>query len=1356
MRRRRALWIATGVLAALAVGAVIAGVLVVRSRWFYDRVRERVVATVETATGGRVEIGGFRFDWSHLRAEVTSFVLHGTEPAGKPPLLRASTITVGLKINSLWKRDVDIQSLEVAAPHVYLIVYPDGRTNVPEPKVKTTGNPVETILNLAIGRFRLADGVFEVESRGATPFDAQGEKLAANFQYDRTGPRYRSTLAVEPLELQIEDRKAIPIGANLSLDVEKDRIAVTSAKLATGGTSLSFSGAIENLAAPHGTFAYDAHVALSDVARIFHVPELQRGEARLGGNAVWTGGSQISASGNLRASGVAYHDSVLTLRNCRLDGAVTAGAEGIDVRGVHLGGTYFSSIGQAPFEGRIREIALRRQTLDLRAVSMAVLGGTFQGEGRLRDWVYYTVAGDIAGFAARRVVALYSPSPLPWDGAASGPLSIEGSLRNGAAFRASLQAAVSPVAGSAPVHGQITANYNASTETVDVGRSTLELPSSRAIFSGIYGRSMQAHLETRGLNDLLPLLGGDAAALPVKLDNGRATFDGLVTGKLDEPRFEGRLGASGFTVQGRRVDSLAADATASPENVHLRDATVSRGAVRANFDAAVGLRDWKMDDDCPIFGSVMAANAPLPEVLSILELKDVDATGSAGANLQFSGTVGNPLVKGTVETARGSFRGEPFDRFTAQASYGNSTVEIASAQITAGARQIQFAGSYRHAAGDLSTGTLRMRVNSNAMPLDEFVTLAKLRPGIQGVAELSATGELAIGSEVRVEALEGEVAGRGLQLTGQQLGNSRLSVRSEGHLLRAHLDADVANSAIRGDATVRLENGYPADATMSFSKLDFAQLRAWISPGTQSAADRFTGFAEGQMRASGPLLRPSEWKAEVQLPRLEIGPNPAAGLPPGLVLRNSGPIQATIANSAVTLQRVRLTGRVTDVTIGGRILFDQKAPLDIRINGRIDPGALHDFNPDMNASGTLTVDAGVRGTLDAPQINGRVQFQDAAFNIVDVPNGISNAKGDILFSGDRATIQSFTGETGGGKVTLTGFATYDGNRAAFQLHARAQQVRVRYPEGVSTVADADLRLTGGSERSTLAGTITVRRTGFNPQSDFSSVIAKSAEPVRTPPARTGVLGGINFDVQVETAPDIQFQSSLTQDLQVDANLRLRGTLSNPALIGRININQGQVVFYGTRYNINQGSVSFYNPLKIDPVLDIDLETKARGIDITLTISGPLNKLNLTPRSDPPLQFNEIVALLATGRTPTSDPTLLAQQSTAPQSWQQMGASTLLGQAIANPVAGRLQRFFGVSRLRIDPTLPGVETNNPQARVTLEQQVTPEITFTYITNVTSSNPQVVRVEWSLNKRWSVVALREENGVFGLDFFYKKQF
>jgi len=89
------------------------------------------------------------------------------------------------------------------------------------------------------------------------------------------------------------------------------------------------------------------------------------------------------------------------------------------------------------------------------------------------------------------------------------------------------------------------------------------------------------------------------------------------------------------------------------------------------------------------------------------------------------------------------------------------------------------------------------------------------------------------------------------------------------------------------------------------------------------------------------------------------------------------------------------------------------------------------------------------------------------------------------------------------------------------------------------------------------------------------------------------------------------------------------------------------------------------------------------------------------------------------------------------------------------VTGRLQRFFGVSKVKIDPQLSGIE-NNPQARLTVEQQVTKDLTFTYITNLSRTNQQTVRIEWVLNKRWSVHAVRDDNGLFGLDFFYRKRF
>jgi len=1370
-------WIAAASLAGLLAIATAAAVLVLRSHWFYEQVRLRVVSTVETATGGRVDAASFQFDWTRLRAEIRGFVLHGLEPRDSPPLFRASSVAAGLKIVSLLKRDVDIQYLEIVEPRIHLIIDPDGRTNVPEPKIKSRDQrtTVETILSLAIGRFDVQDGLFEVQwDRRPAPssqtFSAHGRNLRAHFLYELAGPRYRGTVSIEPLEVQWPGRATVPLGVEVALTLEKNRAGVTSAKLSTGESRIELSGAIDDLVSPHGTFRYDARLSIADASRILGVRELQRGTVEIGGNAIWPGGGEFSATGNLRAERVDFQDSTITLRDCGLEGALAANPRGIELRGARLTGNYVTRTTRVPAFGRIANVALRGPALDLRGVVLAALGGTFEGNAQLREFQYYTVDGVIAGFEARRVVALYSAERLPWDAQASGPMHIVGTLGRKEDLHLSANLDISPAGEGAAVRGRISADYAARGETLDVGQSNLMLPASRLDFSGVLGRNMRVHLETHDLNDLLPALGESAASVPVKLENGSLVLDGTVAGNLEKPEISGRLGVTRFSYSGKTFDSLQAAVTASPDNVSFQDATLARGGLRAQFAGAIGPRDWKIGDDSTIAVTGSISNADITELAALLDAADTPVAGTLTAKARVGGTIASPGFDGDAEVTHGSVREEPFDRLAAHISFRGRKLEVTSGQVTAGPKSLQFSGAFDAAPERFDRGRLRLQVASNSMPLNRIQTLVQARPGLQGTVQVTANGALELvdgaGAEpaYRILDLHADVSARGLELTGQTLGNAHLSANSEGQVLRASFESDFANSAIRGQGEWRLEGDNPGSATVTFSRVDFAQIRAWLAPSKAGEPVPFTGSAEGELRIEGPAMKPAALKAELRIPKLEIGPPPAGAFgssnlkgPPGSYdLHNTGPIVVTMANSVVTVESAHLSGRATDLTVSGKVNVDQKNALDLRVNGRIDLAILHDFDADLLTSGTVSTDATVRGAPDSPQVNGRMQFQDASFSVNDIPNGISKAAGAILFTGDRATIQSFSGETGGGKIELSGSAGYGGGQPVFQLHAHAEQVRVRYPEGVSTTADANLDLTGTVDRSMLSGSITVLRTGFNPQSDFSSLIARSAEPVRTPSVRTGLIGGLNLDVQINTSPDIQFQSSLTEDLQVEANLRLRGTATNPALIGRINVTQGQLEFYGTKYTINQGSIAFYNPVKIDPILDIDLETKARGIDITLAVTGPLNKPKLTPRSDPPLEFNEIVALLATGRTPTSDPTLLAQQSTTPQSWQQMGATALLGQAIANPVAGRLQRFFGVSRLRIDPTLPGVETNNPQARLTLEQQVSPAITFTYVTNVTTTNPEVVRVDWALSKQWSVVALRDENGTFGLDFFFKKRF
>ena len=151
------------------------------------------------------------------------------------------------------------------------------------------------------------------------------------------------------------------------------------------------------------------------------------------------------------------------------------------------------------------------------------------------------------------------------------------------------------------------------------------------------------------------------------------------------------------------------------------------------------------------------------------------------------------------------------------------------------------------------------------------------------------------------------------------------------------------------------------------------------------------------------------------------------------------------------------------------------------------------------------------------------------------------------------------------------------------------------------------------------------------------------------------------------------------------------------MIGRVTVTQGDVVFAGTKYTIDQGTVTFYNPQKIEPILNVDLETTVQGVDVALSVSGPVDRMKLSYRSDPPLQFTEIVSLLGSGKAPTSDPVLAARTPVAPQqSLGQTGASTILGAAVANPVSGRLQRLFGVSKLKIDPQITGASnTRRPR-------------------------------------------------------------
>ncbi|MBC7927855.1 MAG: translocation/assembly module TamB domain-containing protein, partial [Bryobacteraceae bacterium] len=613
-------------------------------------------------------------------------------------------------------------------------------------------------------------------------------------------------------------------------------------------------------------------------------------------------------------------------------------------------------------------------------------------------------------------------------------------------------------------------------------------------------------------------------------------------------------------------------------------------------------------------------------------------------------------------------------------------------------------------------------------------------------------------AEVEPQAIDGNISIAGLSMDKRPIGDVTLDARTAGQQLTFALNGNLRGSGINGKGAFQLAGDYPGSGEINIAPVEFSTLQDLAGGSKDGQPSQVGGSIEARATFSGPARKPEAMRARLEIPQLSVIPvrrTFTQRQKAELSFRNQGPIVIDYDGKAVNVVNAHLVGPETDVKASGSILVREKSVADVKLDGSVNLGILQNFDSDIISSGTIAVNASVRGSLQDPQFGGRMEFNKASLYLADVPNGVDNLTGSIVFDQRRATIQKLTANTGGGDLQLSGFIGLSKTELLYRLQARADRVRIRYPEGVSTTANATLSLTGTSAKSLLSGVITLTRAGFNPKSDAGGLLASAPTPVAAPTTQSEYLRNMSLDIRVETVPNLQFQTSLTADIQADADLRVKGTAAKPVVLGRVVVSQGEAEFFGNKYTITRGEIGFFNPVRIEPVLDVNVETRARGVEVAISLSGTLKKLNFSYRSDPPLQTNEIIALLAMGRAPGSNSSLASSQTVTSNNALASGTNSLLGQAVANPVSNRLQRFFGVSRLKIDPQLTGLSAV-PQARLTIEQQVSRDITLTYVTNLAQANQQIIRLEWSLSRTWSVVAVREENGVFGVDFFFKKRF
>jgi translocation and assembly module TamB len=1336
MRRRARIFLYSGLmLLGLAMALAISTVLVFRSAWFHNAVHDRIVAEIERSTGGRAEIGGFEFDWHTLTARVKGFVLHGKERAPEPALLQADSLQVGLKVISALRRDVDIASLIVERPSVNLIVYPDGSTNMPSPKLPSPNeDPIQRLLDIAVGRFEAHGGTFAFKDE-KTPFDIRAENLRAVLDFDRSGPMYKGHVASK--QVRLNSSAAGPLAMDLDADVRllKDRIEIPDARLRTERSKVDASGALTNILQPRGEFNVRASVSLAELGKPLRLPIEHRGEA--------------SFDGKVRFAGAPKFDYAI---QGRFDGRDLA---------VRNGGVQISGI-------RVRS-AVEVTPAGLRATGLTgtAMGGTFSGSAELRNYRDLAIAAEAGGLSLSQIGSIAAPGrTLGFSGTVSGPVRVTGVVAGSGLRDAQvhMQAHIAPAPGGVPVEGLVDLNYSAQSRQTQLGQSWISTPHSRVDVSGTLGQTLTVSLRSSDLSDFQPALdlaGARADKIPIELKNGTLTSAVTVAGPLDNPRITGKASASNFDVEGQHVDSASADVDLTAAAVHANSIAVNLEGMHFTGSGQIGLANWRPVDSSPVSASVNVSGADLPRLAARAGQKDFPITGTGSASLTLSGQYGSPAATGHIHVDRPAGFGEQFDSADANVTLSGDNLVIRDGELKMAKSKLDFTGTYSHQRNEWETGGIAFQASTTGLPIATVEQIRRLHPDLNGDLTLQATATARVVKGVfNLKSLQSRAELRAVSVEGTRFGNVQLTGETRGETLELKLAGNVRESKIEGTGQWQLAGDYPGRGDVRFTSIRIATLKRLVSKATGAGSDLpFEGSVEGKIEVAGPLKKPNDLNLTLTLPRLEIVPQPEQRLRAGaraqdLSLRNVQPVVIRGTATRLDFASAQFAAKDTNLQVAGTVGLNEKALWNLDVRGGVNLAILQLFNPDLVAQGRAVVDATVKGPLRDPQLNGKLELRKASLYLGDLPIGVDNANGLVLFDRNRATIQKITAEVGGGQIALSGFVGFGAGPLVYRVQAAANQVRLRYPEGVSLTANAELSLSGTSASSLVAGTITVMRAAFMPRTDVGGMLSQfgGSQPDVTGTA-SDYLKNIQFDVRVESGPSLEVTTSLARNIESEAELRLRGTAARPVLLGNVSVTQGEIELFGNKYEINRGEIRFMNPTRIEPFFDVDLQTKARGIEVTISFNGTLNKLNLTYRSDPPLQSNEIIALLAMGRDPSTT-SGLANAQVSSQSLLQTGGGAV-EQAIAAPVSGRLQRFFGVSKLKIDPQLTGVN-NLPEARLTVEQSISRDITLTYITNLARTNEQLVQIQWDINRKWSAIATREENGVFGIDFQYRKRF
>jgi hypothetical protein len=1291
-----------------------------------------------------VQIARGRFVVEDLRVE-------GLTPEDDPWLV-AKSVEVSLTWGAILQREVLLDSIEMTDWRMVVESYPNGRHSFPRvngpPRAPRTGpNPVVTTLasvHASNGEFVLRD------------FGSDWGVIAPNLDVvvSKLG-EYRGTASFSKGTVTIQD--FVPMAADMtsSFKIQGGEVIFDRIDLVTDGAVSALTGRVDLARWPEQTYQVESRIQFPRMREIFFADDT----FDLHGQGDFLGSFHLFKGGReLKGRFASAEAGLNQFRFPNLEGSLTWVSDGFEVEHATsdlYGGRAEFTYRMAPL-GRPGERARAAFNVDYRDVDLErfmtatempgiTLAGLATGRNRL-EW-------PMGKFSNREgdgsIVVTPPPGTIPL-----GP-NLPGDAAEGARKRALAVGPFSNHRPRGPVGIAAELLYSFDGDAVRFEPGVFATEHTYVTFEGATAWGERSKIPFRVtsrdwqegdrlLAGIMTAFGNDTDAIPI---DGVGRFDGVMLGAFRRPRIEGRFVGSEMRAWGVTWGDVDGDFVVDNNYTNVSRAVIRSGQSRMDVSGQFSIGYPRADGGEEIDARVRVDGRPMGDFLNAFDLEDYDVDGVLSGDFHLYGQYTRPLGFGRLDIRQGIAYGEPFAEGTAALRFEGDGVRVDGINVLKGGTAVTGAAYVGW------NGTYSFNADGRGMAV-ETLSLASMEsgPGFYGLLDFSANGSGTF-DEPRYDVKLGV---RDLFFGDEGVGevSGRLSVRDT----VMTYELEVASTRLAASGTGRIALTDQMDAELTFRVSDTSldpYLRAFqprLSPFTSAVAS-------GTVRVVGELSNPDALRVDTVVDQVDLQFL-------DYQLTNAEPIRLSVDRQILHVDALKLVGEDTELDMAGTVDLPKQA-LALSANGAANLAVLQGFVPDLRSSGRAEVSARITGTADAPVVTGNALLANGRLRHFAFPHALEQLNGIVTYNATGIRLDGVSGRLANGPVRFGGRIGLSGYRLSeYDVTASATDMRLRFPAGMRSLVDADLALQGPVNAPVVSGLVNIKSAAWSQPFDTSTGLFDLAPSSTDLPEVEGAVaqdpvGALRYDVRIISPSTIRIENDQAR-IVVSADVNLRGTMAQPSLMGRADIQRGEVTFEGRRYLLTRGSLDFSNPNRIQPFFDVEAETRVRVPDqtyrVTLRMAGTTDRLQPEFTSDPPLPPLEILTMLFSDAAPAGDFEVAALQNPneREQRLLEARATRALTGTLSAEVGRVVQETFGVDTFQITPLLvdPSQQsarlTVNPSARITIGKRISDRIYLTYARSLSSATrDEIILLEYDQSESLAWVLSQNEDRTYALE-------